>query len=65
MLTMEALQGVPSSFKNSCLGNKALNHIESDPVTILHDAFSDRLRVFGNDDIVLKEEQYETVGNDF
>ena len=38
-----------------------LNHIESDPFKVFHDALDDRLRVLGNDGIVLKEEQYEAV----
>ena len=65
---MAALQGVenynarkncvPSSLKNSCPGIKMLNNIQSDPVKAFHDALNDGLRVLGNDDIVLKEEQY-------
>ena len=50
----------PSSFKNSCPGTKTSDHIESDSVKAFHDVLNDGLRVLGNDDIVLKEEQYET-----
>ena len=51
----------PSSFKNSCPGTKTSDHIESDSVKAFHDALNDGLRVLGNDDIVLKEEQYEAL----
>ena len=51
----------PSSFKNPCPGTKTSDHIESDPVKAFHDALNDGLRVLGNDDIVLKEEQYEAL----
>ena len=51
----------PSSFKNSCPGTKTSDHIESDSVKAFHDALNDGLRVLGNDDIVLKEEQYESI----
>ena len=51
----------PSSFKNSCSGTKTSDHIESDSVKAFHDALNDGLRVLGNDDIVLKEEQYEAL----
>ena len=50
----------PSSFKNSCPGTKTSDHIESNSVKAFHDVLNDGLRVLGNDDIVLKEEQYET-----
>ena len=37
------------------------NHIESDPVEVFHGASNDGLRVFENDDIVVKEEQYKAL----
>ena len=37
------------------------NHIESDPVKVFHSALNDGLRVFENDDIVVKEEQYKAL----
>ena len=52
---------VTNSFKNSCTGNRILNHIESDSLKLSHDTSNNGLCVLGNDDIVLKEEQYEAL----
>ena len=45
----------------ACAGINRWNHIECYPAKVFHDVLNHGLRVLGNDDIVLKEEQYEVV----
>lgn len=51
----------PGSSKNSCPGRKTLDDIENDLVKLFHDGLDNGLRVLGNEDVILKEQQYEAL----